>query len=658
MRRYRLLAALVAVLFVLTSCSSSAGEGTGDTSPPAVETTTPSDGSTGPDSTGAFEDGGPRSDGPESRVGVLEFTDAEVAASEPPIDLHPDAGFTVTVTLKEGVEWSDGTPLTAADFAGGYEVLWAQQWPIWESLVSVDVVDDRTLVFQTRDMSENILRDLIRWNQTTSTSQYGDFYEQLRALRESGADPASDEVASVLADLDGYLPDETVAYGPFVVDPDTVTSQQLVMSKNPRGYNADVIGFEEVIVYWGTTAQTVPLILSDQLDYSTDPLTPADEQAIASKENYIPIRTPLSVGTGIWFNESIPPFDQVEFRQAVASIIDRQRNASVALGESAKPIVHMAGFSDNLVIDWLDEGTREALDLYPLDHDRASRLLESIGFSRTDRGWVDADGEPVTFEITAPTEFTDFLASARDVSEQLNEFGFNTTVRGIPAASRPEIIPQADYTVMLDFSLISTPNHPHSSLNWNLGFGFWGNNNPEAEEGASKGMNYPWTQLTSDGQEVYIPDLLEASIAGMDKEAQREPVRILAEIFNRDLPVVPLYERYTNDPAAHGPRVEGWLPPDHGVYANNQGSDNYASIQFLEGTLQPMEGSDGTFRTSATYTQPPNLSYNFYRADSLYGSFSSPAYDVSFPPLFWYSESEGFYFPSVAESYSLYEVGG
>jgi hypothetical protein len=69
-----------------------------------------------------------------------------------------------------------------------------------------------------------------------------------------------------------------------------------------------------------------------------------------------------------------------------------------------------------------------------------------------------------------------------------------------------------------------------------------------------------------------------------------------------------------------------------------------------------MEGSDGTFRTISQYLQPPNLSYNFYVAESLYGSMSSPSYDVTFPPLFWWSDAEQVYFPSVGVSYSIYEV--
>src|SRR5690606_42039629 len=111
--------------------------------------------------------------------------------------------------------------------------------------------------------------------------------------------------------------------------------------------------FRSVEVVWGQTQQTVPLLLQNELDYTTDALTPSDVQALEANPNIEFIRTPLSTGTGVWFNESIEPFDDKRFRQAIALIIDRERNATVSLGDAAKPIEYMVGVSDNYVDEWL-----------------------------------------------------------------------------------------------------------------------------------------------------------------------------------------------------------------------------------------------------------------------------------------------------------------
>src|SRR5690606_20881141 len=126
--------------------------------------------------------------------------------------------------------------------------------------------------------------------------------------------------------------------------------------------------------------------------------------ALEANPNIEFIRTPLSTGTGVWFNESIEPFDDKRFRQAIALIIDRERNATVSLGDAAKPIEYMVGFSDNYVDEWLSDDVVSSLNRYERDLDAAAELLEAVGLSKVGDTWT-FQGEPFGFEITAPSDF-------------------------------------------------------------------------------------------------------------------------------------------------------------------------------------------------------------------------------------------------------------
>jgi len=591
--------------------------------------------------------------GNASDAGTFKLVNAEVQATAPK-DVAPGTRYVITVNLKPGIRWSDGTPLTAQDFVGLWNLKWGQQDPNWASLTDVKATSDTQFEFETNTVSQNLLQQLIRWNSPGASSQFGEIYSKLARLRADGAKPTDPAVAAVVRSVDNIKPRSLVAYGAYVFDPGSVTAQQLRMVKNPGGYNADKLRFDHVDVVWGATQQTVPLLLQNQLDYTTDALTPSDVKAVQANPNIELIRTPLSTGTGIWFNEAKRPFDDVRFRQAIAYIIDRQRNATVALGDAAKPVRYMVGYSDNYVKDWLSSDVVTRLNPYDRDLAKATDLLEQVGLTKDGDTWK-YNGKPFGFEIIAPADFPDFLASGKDVSAQLNEFGFDTHVRGIPAANRPDTIKQARYDVMLDFSMVSTPSHPATSLDWNMAAGFFGTNDPEAK--GSKGLDWPWHQTAPDGTKVYIPDLLREAVRGLEKGPQESAVTTLSEIFNDQLPVVPIFERYTTDPIAHGPRVTGWLPASDPIYKNNQGSDPYASIQFTEGVLRPARGGDGSFRTSAPYAQPPNFSWNYYAANSFYYTVTSPAADIELPPLFWWSEAIKSYIPSVGKSYSIARVG-
>lgn len=564
------------------------------------------------------------------------------------------AKYLVSVTLKEGTQWSDGTALTAQDFVGGYDLIWAQGYGIWDQLTDVKAKDDLTIEFYLTDISPTILRQLVRSNQTGSTSQYGDLYSRAHQLRVENADRSGTEVKALLDDLEAFQPDTTVSYGPFYLTADKVSPTQLELVKNPGGYNAERIGFDRVIVYYGETQQVLPLLLSGQIDYSIAAFTPTDVKAMQQNPNLDLIRSPLSVGPALWFNQSLEPFDKKEFRQAVAYVINRDEVGRIALDEAGKPIQYMAGFSDLLVPGWLTDATRNSLNEYKTDTDKAAALLESIGFEKRGSSWVDANGEPIKFEITAPGDFVDFLAAAQVVSQQLNAFGFQTTVRSIAAQERPNVIDQARYQALMDFGLISTPSHPSISYGYYMTEGFFGSNKPDAETG-SKGMNWPLIQKTPDGETVDVRVLIEQSLAGDNIEMQKDSVQTLAQIFNEQLPVIPIFERYTTDPINTEARVTGWLPLDNPIYKNNQGSDNYVAIQFLDGTLEPIAGSDNTFRTALPYRQQ-DYSFNFFTGNSLQQSFSSPVYHMAFPPLMWYSEAEQRYLPEVAEGYTVSEL--
>ena len=583
------------------------------------------------------------------------------AAASPaalPTSYPPDVKDVITIRLKPGIKWSDGTDLTAADWVGTYDLYWAQQDSSWASLVDVVQVDDLTWQYWLKDLSQQELWFLVRWNEAASSSQYGDFFKRARELRKAGKATDSEEVKKLLADLDAFHPDNAVTFGPFAFDPASITEAQMDLVKNPGGFNADKIGFDKMVVYWGNTDQAVPLITSNQLDYTTSALSPADERSAVADDHLKIIRGPLGVGPAVWFNEKIKPFDKKEFRQAVAYLLDRPQIATVSLGTSAKPIVNMSGFSDNLATQWLTPDTTAKLNHYDRDTAKAEQLLTGLGWKKVGNNWQDETGKVVSYELTAPSDFVDYFAAGEEVAQELTAFGIKTTVRSIAGSDRPQVIKEVNYQMLIDFNQISTPSHPAATYGYTLTEGFFGSNSPDAPEGQPKGYGWPLTQTAPDGSTVSIRDLIAQSQAGLDAEAQKVPVQTLALIVNDQLPYVPLYERYTNEPINVVDRVNGWLDFSDPVYLNNQGSDNYVSQQLVGGTLTVAPGGDGSFRTNAPYAQPPNYNFNFFDySNGLMWTITSPTAEAIIPPLTWGSVKDGTYVNTgLAESWNVEEV--
>jgi peptide/nickel transport system substrate-binding protein len=101
------------------------------------------------------------------------------------------------------------------------------------------------------------------------------------------------------------------------------------------------------------------------------------------------------------------------------------------------------------------------------------------------------------------------------------------------------------------------------------------------------GISYDMTQDTESYGKVDLEKLVIQCASGLDEEEQKATVTKLATVFNELLPVIPLWERYGNNPALDGERVTGWLPEGDPIYQNSPYEDSFTVIMLMDGTLKP-----------------------------------------------------------------------
>ena len=561
---------------------------------------------------------------------------------------------TLTITLKKGLKWSDGSAYTAKDIVGTYNVFWAQSDSIWTQIADVVAVNDTTVEFKITRPGPALLRSLLRSNNIRAYSQFAKFMDQAATLRKDNVDRKGDAGKAYLDDLSKFRPAEAVVSGPFNVDPKSVTEAQLTLKKNPNGYNADKIGFDSILVYAGETKDSIPLYLSGELDYSSNAYPPEAEKSILAVGDYMKIiRLASSGGGGMYFNNDVYPLGKKEVRQAFAYAINRAEVAKAALGESAVGIKYMAGFSDLAVPTWLPADLIGKLNTYAYDPAKAEALLKGLNFTKGADGiWVDDKGKKMEYEMIVPQDFIDYFNAAENTALQLKKFGIKLTVRGYPSAERNTVAAKGTFQISMDIGFRFGFPHPLSSYDYNIRDGIGGKNNPTNPEG-SRGMNWPWVQKAADGKEVNIKDLVDKMGDGFDPEAQKPYVATVAQIFNDQLPVVTLFERYFNDPIDTKTRVTGWLPFTDPIYVNNQ-NDSPTTWMLIEGILKPSAtNTKKIFTTSYPYIAPPKGHFNVFATDNIplgLGSVNNP---WLYTPLFFYSFAEGKYVPMLAEKYEI-----
>ena len=560
---------------------------------------------------------------------------------------------TITINLRKGAKWSDGSAVTAKDLVGRLNILWMQSSSTWNSLADVVAPDENTVQFLVTNPGPAILDILIRSTTPWPYSVYGKWMDAAADFRKTNADRKGDAVKKVIDEIAAFRPTNSVVYGPYVIDPKSVTEAQATMVKNPTGFNADKIDFDKVTIYWGDTVQDMPLYLSGNMDYSSNAYSPANLTSLYALGNHIVVLGgPGTNGPGMYFNNDVYPLNKKEVRQAFAYIIDRVENCKVAFGDSCRPVQYEVGFTDAAVATWLSADQMAKLNKYPKDWAKAEALLTGLGFKKgADGVWVDDKGKKMEYELSVPADFTEYLASSENLAQQMTKFGVKIIVKPYQSSERATLHKSGKYQISVDIGFRFTYFHPYVSYDYNLRPGIGDKNNPEADAGA-RGMNLPYKQKTADGKEIDIKEWVTKMAEGFDANAQKPYVADVASMFNENLPVLALFERYLTDPIDTKTRVTGWLPVADKIYKNNQNNSPVAR-QFLSGTLKPSAtNKTKEFKTSYPYVQPPKANYNLYSTDNVMAQ-GSVLSNFEFPPLTYYDVNEGKYIPFFAEKWEI-----
>jgi peptide/nickel transport system substrate-binding protein len=482
------------------------------------------------------------------------------------------------VTLREGAKWSEGSEFTSKDVVATFNILRLQEQLAWNYLASVEPEDEYNLTFTMKDPSTVVERLVLR-ERIRANSVYGEWSKKAQELFESGADPESKEYRDLVTKVEEFRPEQMVVSGPYNIDKKSITESELTMDKVDTAWNADSTKFDKLIIYNGEVPAVTPIVLSKDIDYATHGFPLATEKSF--KEQGIRIlRPPTYSGPALYFNYAkIKAVADPRVRQAIAHAIDMYENATVSLADSAKRSEYMTGVSDVIIKDWVSDQDLADMDPYEYDPDKATSMLENLGFEKDGGVWVSPEGERMEYELGAPAEFADWSAAAKNLADQLTKFGFKTTVRTVTFTQWLPRLQNGQFEMGIEAWGQGQP-HPVYSFEYPLL-----TNNVAASGG---GMSYDLTQDTESFGEVDLEKLIIQTASGLDVEAQKATVTKLSKIFNELLPVIPLWERYGNNPALDGERVTGWLPDSNPIYQNSPYEDSFTVMMIMNGTLKPV----------------------------------------------------------------------
>jgi peptide/nickel transport system substrate-binding protein len=479
------------------------------------------------------------------------------------------SGENYEVKLKQGLKWDDGKDFTSADVASTYWVGRSQGFGIWTYADKLETPDKYTVRFHINRPSSLVPRLVLR-NGIRPDSQFGTFAKQLQDLYNAGKTTSSDEVKAVAKAVADYRPDNAASIGPYKIDKASVTAAQLTMVKNAGGLLADKVNFDKIVVYQGETDAVTPLVLAGDIDYATHGFPLATDKAFGDAKLRV-VRGPLYTGPAIVFHwTGAPEFQDKRLRQAVALAINKSESATITYGQSAKAQKFMTGISDNIVPLWISAADQAKLKSYDYDVAAAAKLMTDAGFAKGSDGIYAKGGKALAYELYFPSDFADWTSAANHAADALNKFGIKITLRGAIRSTQLADVNAGKFTITLMGWGIGNP-HPQASYIQDL--------QTFNTLQAAGGMAYPLKQGSTD-----FSALINAMGDGFDNEKQKPAVTEAAIAFNDLLPIVPLWERYGNNPVNETKRVAPW-PADSDPVFKNGGGDSFVSVLIYNGTL-------------------------------------------------------------------------
>ncbi|MEH2259353.1 ABC transporter substrate-binding protein [Nostoc sp.] len=332
-------------------------------------------------------------------------------------------GQRIVITLREGIKWSDGQPMTADDVVFTYnEIYLNPKIPTSTkdvlrigdkgTLPKVKKIDERRVEFSILEPFAPFLRYVGRFPIMPA-------HALQKAIRTVGSD-GNPRFLSMWGT--GTDPKQIVGNGPYIME-SYVSSQRIIFRRNPYYWRKDTQGNSQPYIeriVWQIIESTENQLISfrsGQLDnlevppegfsllkreekrakfkiYNGGPSTSTSFIAFnlikAKNSQGKPFVDPIK---SIWFNKK-------EFRQAIAYALDRETmktNVYRGLGELQNSFVYVK--SPYFLTP------EKGLKVYNYEPDKSKKLLLQAGFKYNDQNQLlDTDGNRVRFTLLTNSE--------------------------------------------------------------------------------------------------------------------------------------------------------------------------------------------------------------------------------------------------------------
>ncbi len=417
-----------------------------------------------------------------------------------------DANKTLTFTIRSGVKFSNGSPMSAADVVFTFNLL--KKFPaldlnaVWSVLSSV-----------TQQGSNQVVM-------TFKSQAVPYFYyiaDQVPIVPQS--------IWSTIKNPVSYTDANPVGTGAYKVSP--CTAQNIAYVANPHYWQPGKPKIKKVDYPAFTSNNTANTYLATgQAQWGS--------QFIPSIQSFYLSKSP---DNHIWFppvyNVSLIPnltnslLSNVAVRQAMSYAIDRPKVSSI--GEDGyEPPANQSAVVTPTFSSWLDSSAAATYN-YAYNPTKAEQILTAAGFKKGSNGiFVSPSGKPLSFSVINIGGYSDWVASMQVIQQDLKAIGIQLTPDNLAAPDFDTRLFTGDFQLAY-YDQTGGPTPFYELRQWL----YSGNSAPIGKAAATN-----WERYSSPSTDKLIAEYG----ATTSSATQHQVVNELQQVMLKDVPVIPVTE--------------------------------------------------------------------------------------------------------------------
>jgi len=319
---------------------------------------------------------------------------------------------TLTFTIRSGVKWSDGKPMSAADVVYTFNLLKKFKAldlnAVWSVLSSV-----------TQKGSDQVV---MQFKQPAVTYFYY-IADQIGIVPQ--------HIWSTIADPVKYPDTNPVGTGAYVVKP--CTPQNITYKANPHYYQAGLPKVKTINYPAFTSNDTANTYLANGQAQWGSQFIPSIQKFYLDKSPNYHYWFPPVANVTLFINLKNPILSNVAVRQAMAYAINRQQASQI--GEYGyEPPSNQTGIVTPTFSSWEDTSQASKFgNAYSYNPSHAISILKAAGYTKGSDGIMQKNGQKLSFSITNNGGFSDWVAAVNVIQTDLKAIGIQVTPKNLAA---------------------------------------------------------------------------------------------------------------------------------------------------------------------------------------------------------------------------------